>query len=585
MILQKGSEKVSKVLKYMKPYVPYLFLVLIFVLTRVFADLALPGYMSDIVDNGIAKGDVGYIISVGLVMLLVAFVGMLGAWANSYTASGIGANFAKKLRNDVFKKTEAFSLAEFDKFSTASLITRTTNDIVQLQNFVIMFLRFIITSPIMAIGGIVLALQKSVDMSWVIALGVIVIIGMVSVIFSITTPRFKIIQKLVDKLNLVSREGLTGVMVIRAFKNQELWQERFDDANTALTNNNLFVNRVMSLMHPCMMLIVNVVTIFIVYLSAQYIDIGELEVGDMMAFIQYAGQIMTSFLMMSTMFMQIPRALVSANRVKEVLETEPSIKDPENPADFVESKKGSVEFKNVSFAYPNASDPALKDITFEAEAGKTTAIIGSTGSGKSTLLNLILRFYDATDGEVVVGGANVKNVRQAELRDKIGYVPQKGVLFAGTIESNLKYADENATDDDIKDASNTAQAAGFIEEKENSYQSEVSQGGTNVSGGQRQRLSIARALVKKSDIYLFDDSFSALDFKTDAALRAALGEKIKGATLIIVAQRINTIMNADKIVVMDAGRVVGIGTHAELLKNCAVYRQIAYTQLSEEELA
>lgn len=575
----------SRVVKYVKPYIPYLFLVLAFVLVRVLADLALPGYMSDIVDNGIAAGNIDYIFSVGGTMLLVAFFGMIAAWANSYVASGIGAGFAKRLRNDVFKKTESFSLAEFDKFSTASLITRTTNDIVQLQNSLIMLLRFVITAPITAIGGIVLALQKSVDLSWCIALGVIVILGMVSVIFSITTPRFKLIQKLVDKLNLVSREGLTGVMVIRAFKNQENWQERFDETNSTLTKNNLFVSRVMSLMHPCMMLIVNVITIFIVYLSARYIDLGEFEVGDMMAFIQYASQIMMSFLMMSTMFMQIPRAVVSANRIQEVLETEPSIKDPENPQNFDESKKGSVEFKNVSFAYPNASDPALKNISFEAEPGKTTAIIGSTGSGKSTLLNLILRFYDATEGEVAVDGVNVKNVCQAELRKRLAYVPQKGILFSGTVESNLKYADGNASDTRVKDAAQTAQAAGFIEEKKDGYQSEISQGGTNVSGGQRQRLSIARALVKDSEIYLFDDSFSALDFKTDAALRKALGEKIKDATLIIVAQRINTIMNADKIVVMDAGRVVGVGTHADLLKNCAVYRQIAYTQLSEEELA
>lgn len=575
----------SRVVKYVKPYIPYLFLVLAFVLVRVLADLALPGYMSDIVDNGIAAGNIDYIFSVGGTMLLVAFFGMIAAWANSYVASGIGAGFAKRLRNDVFKKTESFSLAEFDKFSTASLITRTTNDIVQLQNSLIMLLRFVITAPITAIGGIVLALQKSVDLSWCIALGVIVILGMVSVIFSITTPRFKLIQKLVDKLNLVSREGLTGVMVIRAFKNQENWQERFDETNSTLTKNNLFVSRVMSLMHPCMMLIVNVITIFIVYLSARYIDLGEFAVGDMMAFIQYASQIMMSFLMMSTMFMQIPRAVVSANRIQEVLETEPSIKDPENPQNFDESKKGSVEFKNVSFAYPNASDPALKNISFEAEPGKTTAIIGSTGSGKSTLLNLILRFYDATEGEVAVDGVNVKNVCQAELRKRLAYVPQKGILFSGTVESNLKYADGNASDTRVKDAAQTAQAAGFIEEKKDGYQSEISQGGTNVSGGQRQRLSIARALVKDSEIYLFDDSFSALDFKTDAALRRALGEKIKDATLIIVAQRINTIMNADKIVVMDAGRVVGVGTHADLLKNCAVYRQIAYTQLSEEELA
>lgn len=587
MPMQGGGTEVlmSRILRYLKPYIPYLFLVLIFVFTRVFCDLALPDYMSDIVDNGIAKGDVNHIIHVGVIMLFVSLLGMLAAAANSYTASGIGANMAKRIRNDVFKKTEAFSLAEFDRFSTASLITRTTNDIVQLQNITIMFLRFIITAPIMGIGGIVLALGKSPSMSWTIALGVIVILGMVSIMFALTTPRFKIIQKLVDKLNLVSREGLTGVMVIRAFKNQPLWQKRFDDANTSLMNNNLFVNRVMSFMHPAMMLVMNIITIVIVYVGARYINIGSLQVGDMMAFIQYAMQIMNSFLMMSMMFIQLPHALVSANRVKEVLETEPSISDSVSPVSFDESKKGTVEFKNVSFAYPDADEAALKNISFTAPAGKTTAIIGSTGSGKSTLINLILRFYDVTDGEILVDGADIRKVRQSDLRARIGYVPQKGVLFSGTVRSNMQYADENASEEEIMSACETAQARDFIEEKKHGYDSEIAQGGSNVSGGQRQRLSIARALVKKSEIYIFDDSFSALDFKTDAALRHALGEKIKGATLIIVAQRINTIMNADRIIVMDAGRVVGIGTHRELLNNCEVYRQIAYTQLSEEELA
>ncbi len=583
--LIKECKCVSTVAKYLKPYIPYMFLVLIFVFTRVLCDLALPGYMSEIVDNGIAKGNISYIISTGVTMLLISLLGISAAAANSFTASYIGANTAKNLRNDVFKKTEAFSLAEFDKFSTASLITRTTNDIVQLQNIIIMFMRFMITAPIMGIGGIVLALRKSISMSWTIALGVIIILGMVTVLFSLTMPRFKIIQKLIDRLNLVSREGLSGVMVIRAFKNQTLWQQRFEDSNSALTQNNLFTNRVMSLMHPAMMLVMNFITVIIVYISAQYIDIGALDVGDMMAFIQYASQIMSSFLMMSMMSIQLPRAIVSANRVKEVLKTEPSIQDPKEPVQFDESKRGEVRFENVSFYYPDADEAALKNISFVAESGKTTAIIGSTGSGKSTLVNLIMRFYDATDGEVKLDGVNVKNVCQKDLRERIGYVPQKGILFSGTIESNLRYGDENADWQTILSASQTAQAAEFIEEKEKSYESEISQGGTNVSGGQRQRLSIARALVKKSEIYIFDDSFSALDFKTDAALRSALKEKMQGATLIIVAQRINTIMNADRIVVMDEGRVVGTGTHRELLNDCDIYRQIAYTQLSEEELA
>ncbi len=575
----------SVITKYLKPYIPYMFLVLVFVFGRVLSDLALPNYMSDIVDNGIAKGDIPHIISVGITMLLVSLLGMSCAAANSFTASGIGAGVAKRLRNDVFKKTESFSLAEFDKFSTASLITRTTNDIVQLQNTIIMFLRFIITAPIMGIGGTVLAIRKSVSMSWTIALGVIVILCVVSLLFSLTMPRFKVIQKLIDRLNLVSREGLSGVMVIRAFKNQAHWQNRFENANDELTDNNLFVTRVMSFMHPTMMLIMNIITLVIVYVSSRYIDVGRLEVGDMMAFIQYASMIMSSFLMMSMMSLQIPRALVSANRIKEVLETKTTIEDTNNPQKFDESKKGTVEFKNVTFSYPDAEKATLENISFVAPAGKTTAIIGSTGSGKSTLINLIMRFYDATSGEVLVDGVNVKDVLQSELRARIGYVPQKAILFSGTIESNLRYADGNAEFEDIVSAAKTAQASEFIDKKEDKYESEISQGGSNVSGGQRQRLSIARALVKKANIYVFDDSFSALDFKTDAALRSALSEKVKGATLIIVAQRINTIMNADNIIVMDEGKIVGSGTHRELLNNCSVYKQIACTQLSEEELA
>lgn len=575
----------STVGKYLKPYIPYMCLVLIFVFGRVLSDLALPGYMADIVDNGIAKGDVGYIAKAGGVMLLISLVGILSAIANSFTASGIGANVAKNLRDDVFKKTASFSLAEFDKFSTASLITRTTNDIVQLQNIIIMVLRFIITAPIMGIGGIVLALRKSVSMSWTIALGVVMIIGMVTLLFSLTMPRFKIIQKLIDKLNLISREGLTGVMVIRAFKNQPLWQARFEEANNNLTNNTLYTSRVMSIMNPVMMLVMNCITIVILYISSRYIDMGSFEVGDMMAFIQYAAMIMHAFLMMSMMSIHLPRAIVSANRVKEVLETEPSIKDPDVPQNFDNTKRGTVEFNNVSFSYPNADEAALKNISFTAMPGETTAIIGSTGSGKSTLINLIMRFYDATEGEVLVDGVNIKNVRQSDLRSRIGYVPQKGLLFSGTIESNMKYADKSASWQTIFDACETAQAKEFIEEKEDGYESEISQGGTNVSGGQKQRLSIARALVKNSEIYIFDDSFSALDFKTDAALRMALNKKMKDSTLIIVAQRINTIMNADKIIVMDEGKIVGVGTHRELLNSCEVYRYIAYTQLTEEELA
>lgn len=571
--------------KYLKGYLWQILAVAVLVFIQVNCDLALPDYMSQIVDEGIAQGQMEIIWWTGLKMLGVSLLGVIATILVGMLAARVAAGAAMRLRGDVFARTEQFSLAEFDRFSTASLITRTTNDIQQMQMVVVMMLRFVISAPIMGIGGVMRAIDKSVSMSWIIAIAVILIVGLVIVMFSLTTPKFKIIQKMVDKLNLVTREGLTGVMVIRAFGNQKIQEEKFDETNRDLTRLNLTVNRLMVLLNPLMMLVMNFTTVAIVWVGAKYIDLGTLQVGNMMAFIQYAMQIMMAFIMISVVFIMLPRAGVSANRVADVLETAPSVTDPAHPENMDTSCGAAVEFKNVTFAYPDAEEAVLKDISFTARPGETTAFIGSTGSGKSTLINLVPRFYDVTQGEILIGGTDIRKVTQHELHDKIGYVPQRGILFSGTIASNMRYAKEDASQTEIEEACAIAQAADFIAEKEEGYASEIAQGGNNVSGGQRQRLSIARALVKKPDIYIFDDSFSALDFKTDAALRAALKEKTKGATVLIVAQRINTIMGAEQIVVLDEGRIVGKGTHRELLKSCEVYQQIARSQLSEEELA
>lgn len=451
--------------------------------------------------------------------------------------------------------------------------------------FVVIMIRMIIYAPIMGVGGVIRALNKSVSMSWIIALAVVIILGLILTVFVIAMPKFKAIQKLVDRLNLVTRENLSGMMVIRAFNTQRFEENRFDRANLDLTKNNLFVNRVMVIMVPFMMLVMNGVTLLIIWVGAHQIAESSMQVGDMMAFMQYAMQILFSFLMMSMMFILIPRASVSAQRISDVLEAESSIIDPENPKSFDNRIKGIVEFRNVSFRYPGAQENVLNNINFRAMPGKTTAIIGSTGSGKTTLVNLIPRFYDVTEGQVLVDGIDVREVTQHELRSRIGYVPQKGSLFSGTIESNLKYADENASEEVIRKSAEIAQAIGFINEKPEGFKSEISQGGANVSGGQKQRLSIARALVKKPEIYIFDDSFSALDFKTDAALRRALKDETVNSTVIIVAQRISTIMNADQIIVLDEGKIAGIGTHKELMRSCETYQEIALSQLSKEELA
>lgn len=526
-----------------------------------------------------------YITATGAVMLLISLLGGISAVLVGLLSARAAAGLSRDLREGVFTKVESFSNAEFDKFSTASLITRTTNDITQIQMLVIIMIRMVIYAPILGVGGIIKAIGKSTSMSWIIAVAVLVLLGLILAVFSIAMPKFKLIQKLIDRLNLVTRENLSGMMVIRAFNTQNFEEGRFDKANLELTGTNLFVNRVMVFMMPAMMLIMNGVTLLIVWVGAHQIENSGMQVGDMMAFMQYGMQIMFAFLMMSMMFIMIPRASVSAQRIAEVLDTKLEIVDPKEPKHFSERTKGVIEFRDVSFRYPGAEADVLENISFKAFPGQTTAIIGSTGSGKTTLVNLIPRFYDATGGSVLIDGIDVRAAEQKELREKIGYVPQKASLFSGTIESNLKYADEEAAEEDLVKAAEIAQVMGFINEKQEGMKREISQGGANVSGGQKQRLSIARALVKKPEIYIFDDSFSALDFKTDAALRRELKAKAGTSTMIIVAQRISTILNAEQIVVLDDGKVAGIGTHKELMESCSTYQEIALSQLSKEELA
>jgi ATP-binding cassette subfamily B multidrug efflux pump len=526
-----------------------------------------------------------YIVKIGIIMLLISLLSAACVVFVGFLSSVTGAGLARNLRRDIFTKVESFSNAEFDKFSTSSLITRTTNDINHIQMLVMLMIRMIFYSLIMAVGGIIKAVGNNRSMTWIIAVAVIVIIGLILVVFSIALPKFRIVQKLIDKLNLVSRENLSGMMVIRAFNTQKFEEDRFDKANQDLTNTNLFVNRVMVVMFPTMTLVMNGITLLIVWVGANQIANSSMQVGDMMAFMQYAMQVMFSFLMMSFMFIMIPRASVAAQRIAEVLETEPHIKDPEKAKKFDTGMKGVVEFRNVSFRYNGAEENMLKNISFKAMPGETTAFIGSTGSGKTTLVNLIPRFYDVTEGQVLVDGMDVREVSQHELREKIGYIPQKSSLFSGTIETNLRYADESASEKDFEKALEIAQAKDFVNEKPEGIKTEISQGGSNVSGGQKQRLSIARALMKKPEIYIFDDSFSALDFKTDSRLRKALKEELQSSTILIVAQRISTIMNAEQIIVLDEGKIVGCGTHKELMKNCATYQEIALSQLSKEELA
>lgn len=526
-----------------------------------------------------------YILFTGFKMLLIALLSMVATVLVGLLAARVAAGLGRNLRGKVFRKVTSFSNTEFDKFSTASLITRSTNDIQQVQMLMVMLLRIVFYAPILAIGGVIKVLNTDTSMGWIIAVAVMAILTLVIVLFSIAIPKFKSVQKLVDKINLITRESLIGMLVIRAFNTQKYEEEKFDKANKDLTKTTLIISRLMTIMMPMMMLIMNVITVLIIWVGAHQVDAGNMQVGNMMAFMQYTMQIIMAFLMISIVSIMLPRASVSAQRIAEVLDTEVMIKDPKERKQFSLDKKGYVEFKNVSFRYNAAEEDVLSNISFTAEPGKTTAFIGSTGSGKSTIINLIPRFYDVTDGQILIDGVDIRDIPQKELREKIGYVPQKGILFSGNIESNIKYGKKDATKEELEKAAEIAQAMEFISEKPEGFNEDISQGGTNVSGGQKQRLSIARALIKKPDIFIFDDSFSALDYKTDVTLRKALKSETSDSTVLIVAQRISTIMNADKIIVLDEGKMVGEGTHKELIEDCEVYKQIALSQLSKEELS
>lgn len=526
-----------------------------------------------------------YLLVSGGKMLLMALIIMMAAISVTFLSARVAASLGHDLRNSVYRKVMSFSSREYHKFSTASLITRSTNDVQQVQMVMAMMFRIVLYAPILGIGGVIRVLNTDASMTWILGVAVVLILAVIILLFMIAMPKFTKLQTLIDKLNLVSREILTGIPVIRAFSREKHEEERFEEANKTLTKTNLFVNRCMTFMMPVMMLIMNGVSVLIIYSGSHAVDNGTMQVGNVMAFIQYAMQIIISFLMITAMSIMLPRANVAALRIDEILKTEVSIKDPEDPEHPHKEERGTVEFNHVSFAYPEAGENVLTDIHFKAEKGETVAIIGSTGSGKSTLVNLIPRFYDVTEGSVSIDGVDVRDMSQKELRDCLGYVPQKGVLFSGTIDSNIRYGKTDISEEEVKTAARIAQAQDFIEEKPKGYHSPIAQGGTNVSGGQKQRLSIARAIAKKPEIFIFDDSFSALDFKTDSRLRGALKEHTKDATTIIVAQRISTILHADRIIVLDDGHMAGMGTHAELMKKCEVYRQIAMSQLSEEELA
>ena len=572
-----------KVFKYLAPYWWQIILVIIFTYANVWGSLQLPTLMSNIVNQGILNNDQAYIISTGLRMLLVAAVAATAAIVTGFLASRIATGFARKLRLATFEKIESFSLNEINKFSTASLITRSTNDIQQIQQVTFMVLRIAVQAPLMAIGAVFSALRIAPNMAWIMALAAGVLLILVTSIFCLVIPKFKIQQKLIDQLNLVARENLTGLRVIRAFNNEAIEERKFNKVNRSISKLGVWVNRVISLMQPGMTLIISFTMLGIIWIGAHLVVDGNLEIGSMMAFMQYALQVITSFLMLIMIMVMLPRAQVSINRVNEILDTEASIKEPAHPETIDPDQRGIVEFRHVTFTYPGAESPVLNDINFIAKPGEVTAFIGSTGSGKSTLVNLIPRLYDVTSGQVLISGRDVRKLSHRDIVNALGFVPQKGILFSGTVESNIKYASSKISDQAMHDAAATAQAD-FIKDLEGGYHAHIAQGGSNVSGGQKQRLSIARALAKDPDILVFDDSFSALDYKTDAALRKELAEKEKDKTILIVAQRISTIRHANQIVVLDDGAVVGVGTHEQLLNSCDVYREIASSQFSEEEM-
>ena len=562
-----------------------MFIILVgFTYAMVMANLWLPDKMSEIVNNGIIKQDMPAIWHNGLAMILVTAAGGLCSIVIGFLASRIATGMAQKLRMELFERVESFALADFNKFSTASLITRSTNDIQQIQMTSILLLRLALMAPIMAIGGLQKAIHNAPNLSWIIALAVLVLLVVIAMLFVTAVPRFKKLQTLVDKLNLVTRENLVGLKVIRAFHNEKIEQKKFQQANTELNKMGLFLNRLMMLLDPIMTLVMNFSSVAIVWFGAHLISSGNLQIGNMMAFLEYAMQVIISFLLLSMVFIMVPRAAVSVKRVGEVLDTLPSIVDPLSPQRLPDDATGKIEFKDVTFTYPDADLPVLSSINFTAEPGQTTAFIGSTGSGKSTLINLIPRFYDVSAGQILLDGVDICQLKLEDLYDQIGYVPQKGVLFSGTIASNIKYGNAKASQKLVEKSAKIAQATEFISELKNGYKNDIAQGGSNVSGGQRQRLSIARAIAVEPNVYIFDDSFSALDFKTDAKLRLALAKETKHKTVLIVGQRINTIMNADKIIVLDEGKIVGQGTHQELMKNCQVYQEIAASQLSEDDL-
>ncbi len=571
-----------KLLKYFRAKDWILSVVILgFIVCQVLLDLALPDYMGKIVDLIEQQGTINEILIQGLKMLGIVAGSVLSTIIVGYLAARVAAGFAKRVRRAVFTKINSFSMEEMEKFSTASLITRTTNDITQIQQVITMFLRMALSAPVMAIGAIVKIVGKSGTLSWITAVAIILLLSILIIIFSLVSPKFKKMQKLTDKINGVTRENLTGIKVVRAYNAEKIQEEKFDKVNTELTKTDLFINRVFSIMTPGMQLIMGGLSLAIVWVGAYLIAGGSISLAVMTTFTQYAMKVIISFLMLSVLFIMVPRGFVSGNRIYEVLKTENKII---NGTVTTSEEEGTIEFKNVSFKYPDSDDYVLKNISFSVNKGETVAFIGSTGSGKSTLINLVPRFYDATEGEVLVDGINVKEYDLNSLYKKLGYVPQKSFLFSGTVEENIKYGDENATEEQVNHALKTAQAS-FVEKLEGGLNYPISQGGKNVSGGQRQRLAIARAIVKKPEIFVFDDSFSALDYKTDKALRKALKKETAGATSLIVAQRIGTIMDANKIIVLDKGEMVGIGTHKELMENCKIYQEIAYSQLSKEELA